>query len=70
VVESNKRLIFIVVFFSGLVISGIQPKDYFTWFLEVLPEVIPMRFETNPLKIVVSEQELLIILYFISKLLG
>ena len=39
-VESNKRLIFIVVFFSGLVISGIQPKDYFTWFLEVLPALL------------------------------
>ncbi len=38
--ESNKRLVFIVVFFSGLVISGIQPKDYFTWFLEVLPALL------------------------------
>ena len=38
--ESNKRLVFIVVFFSGLIISGIYPKDYFTWFLEVLPALL------------------------------
>ena len=39
-VESTKRLVFVVGFFSGLVISGIHPKDYFTWFLEVLPALL------------------------------
>ena len=29
-----------MVFFSGLVISGIHPKDYFTWFLEVFPALL------------------------------
>ena len=38
--ESTKRLVFIVVFFSGLVVSGVRPKDYFTWFLEVLPALL------------------------------
>ena len=33
-------MVFIVVFFSGLVISGIHPKDYFTWFLEVFPALL------------------------------
>ena len=32
--------IFIVFFFIGLIISGIQPKEYFTWFLEVIPAII------------------------------
>ena len=38
--KDSKRMVFIVVFFSGLVISAIQPKDYFTWFLEVLPALL------------------------------
>ena len=29
-----------MAFFSGLVVSGIHPKDYFTWFLEVLPALL------------------------------
>lgn len=36
----NKYLIIISLFFIGLLISGIQPHDYFTWFLEVLPALI------------------------------
>ncbi len=32
--------IFILIFFICLVISGIQPKEYFTWFLEVSPGII------------------------------
>lgn len=32
--------IFIVLFFFGLVLSGIQPKEYFTWFLEVVPALL------------------------------
>lgn len=36
----KKYLILIILFFVGLIISGIQPHDYFTWFLEVLPGII------------------------------
>lgn len=32
--------IFILLFFIGLIVSGIYPKEYFTWFLEVLPAII------------------------------
>ena len=32
--------IFIVLFFFGLVLSGIHPKEYFTWFLEVVPALL------------------------------
>ena len=31
---------FILLFFIGLIISGIQPKEYFTWFLEVSPAIV------------------------------
>lgn len=34
------KQLFIVLFFIGLIISGIQPKEYFTWFLEVSPAII------------------------------
>lgn len=34
------KQIFILLFFIGFVLSGIQPKEYFTWFLEVLPAII------------------------------
>lgn len=32
--------LFILLFFVGLLVSGIQPKEYFTWFLEVVPALI------------------------------
>ena len=32
--------IYIPLFFIGLIVSGIYPKEYFTWFLEVLPAII------------------------------
>jgi len=32
--------IYIVFFFVGLIVSGFQPKEYFTWFLEVVPALI------------------------------
>lgn len=32
--------IFILLFFIGLIVSGIYPKEYFTWFLEISPAVI------------------------------
>lgn len=31
---------FILLFFLGLIVSSIQPKEYFTWFLEVVPALI------------------------------
>ncbi|PQJ13916.1 DUF2238 domain-containing protein [Nonlabens tegetincola] len=38
-----KHLLFYLVFLTGLLIwSGIEPKERFTWFLEVLPAVIGM----------------------------
>jgi len=40
VCESTKRFIFIIVFFAGLLLSAMNPKDYFTWFLEVLPALL------------------------------
>ena len=39
-VSMKTKQLFIVLFFIGLVISGIQPKEYFTWFLEVSPAII------------------------------
>lgn len=33
-------IIYIVVFFLGLLWSGINPRDQFTWFLEVVPALI------------------------------
>ena len=35
-----KAMLWLVVFVSVLVWSGIYPKDVFTWFLEVLPAII------------------------------
>ncbi len=32
--------IYILIFLISLIISGIQPKEYFTWFLEVSPGII------------------------------
>ncbi len=40
--ERTKCLGFVIIFFLGLSISGIQPKDYFTWFLEVLPALVTL----------------------------
>ena len=36
----KKIQLYSLLFFIGLLISGIQPKEYFTWFLEVLPAII------------------------------
>jgi putative membrane protein len=38
--KTSKYLILIILFFIGLIISGIQPFDYFTWALEVFPALI------------------------------
>ena len=37
--KNNTLKIYIVLFFIGLLISAIQPKEYFTWFLEVIPAI-------------------------------
>jgi putative membrane protein len=36
----KKYWILIILFLLGLVLSGIQPHDYFTWLLEVFPAII------------------------------
>jgi putative membrane protein len=36
----KKYWILITLFLLGLVISGIEPHDYFTWFLEVFPAIV------------------------------
>lgn len=35
-----KKFVWLVIFGSTLIWSGINPKDQFTWFLEVLPAII------------------------------
>jgi len=32
--------LYLALFFIGLILSAIQPKEYFTWFLEVLPAIL------------------------------
>ena len=34
------RYLWLTIFFAVLIWSGIHPKDYFTWFLEVVPALI------------------------------
>ena len=34
------KYLWVIIFFAILIWSGINPKDYFTWFLEVLPALI------------------------------
>ena len=34
------RTLWLIIFFAVLIWSGIQPKDYLTWLLEVLPAII------------------------------
>ena len=48
------RNLWLAVFFSVLIWSGIEPKDYFTWFLEVFPALIGLAvmawsYKTFPL---------------------
>ena len=38
--SAMKRIAWIVIFVGVLIWSAIAPKDYFTWFLEVLPALI------------------------------
>jgi putative membrane protein len=36
----NKTILWLLIFFSVLIWSAIDPKDMFTWFLEVVPALI------------------------------
>jgi len=36
----KKQIIILLLFFVGLIVSAIHPKDYFTWLLEVAPALI------------------------------
>jgi len=36
----TKKVLWLVIFFTVLIWSAINPKDYFTWFLEVVPALI------------------------------
>ena len=38
--DRNMRYLWLIIFFSTLLWSGIQPRDYPTWMLEVLPAVV------------------------------
>ena len=38
--KNNTLKIYIVLFLIGLTLSAIHPKEYFTWFLEVIPAII------------------------------
>lgn len=36
------KKVYLAIFFIALIISGIKPHDYFTWFLEVVPALIAL----------------------------
>jgi putative membrane protein len=36
----RKYWILIILFFVGLILSGISPHDYFTWILEIFPSIL------------------------------
>lgn len=36
----KKYWLLVVIFLTGLIVSGINPYDYFTWILEVFPAII------------------------------
>jgi len=38
--ESTKTIALSLAFFTGLLVSAIHPKDYFTWFLETFPAML------------------------------
>ncbi|GIU45889.1 DUF2238 domain-containing protein [Shewanella algidipiscicola] len=38
----NKSIIWLIIFFAVFIWSAIEPKDTFTWFLEVLPALIAL----------------------------
>lgn len=38
--DNSLKIVWLTLFFAVLIWSGIAPKDYFTWVLEVAPAVI------------------------------
>lgn len=38
--DGSLKIVWLVIFFAVLIWSGIAPKNYFTWFLEVVPALI------------------------------
>lgn len=38
--NNSLRILWLIIFFATLIWSGIHPKDYLTWLLEVLPALI------------------------------
>ena len=40
----KKYMPLLILFFFGLILSGIRPHDYFTWALEVFPGIIALLF--------------------------
>ena len=46
----KKYWILIVIFLAGLVLSAINPHDYFTWILEVFPAIIGLGILTFTFK--------------------
>lgn len=38
--DGSLKMVWLVIFFAVLIWSGIAPKNYFTWFLEVVPALI------------------------------
>ncbi|MES2279693.1 MAG: DUF2238 domain-containing protein [Bacteroidota bacterium] len=36
----NKHVLLVILFFTGLIVSAINPHDYFTWMLEVFPAIL------------------------------
>ncbi len=39
-VSTGLKILWMSIFFAGLIWSGINPKDQFTWFLEVIPAIL------------------------------
>ena len=40
ILSPTLKYLWLIIFFAVLIWSGINPKDYFTWFLEVVPALI------------------------------
>lgn len=48
--QMKKHYVLVVLFFIGLIVSAINPHDYFTWFLEVFPGIIGLVILTLTFK--------------------
>jgi putative membrane protein len=67
-----KTLMWLLIFFTVLIWSAVEPKDYFTWFLEVVPALIGLgvmawTYKSFPLTPLVY---LLILLHSIVLMVG